>query len=85
MFRAGVVIRSSRGGSPKGRSTKSQSYEQSSCVDGLRGDLPSGHLAEQLVGWSGKQSVALTQLESISGKYKCVLKWLLVGKHNLLL
>lgn len=71
MFRAELVIQSSRGGCPKGRSTKSQSYEQSNChVDGLKGDLPSGcpvH-AEQLVGWSGKQSVALTQIESINGQ-----------------
>lgn len=53
-------------------STKSQSYQQSNChVDDLKGDLPGGCpvCAEQLVGWSGKQSVALTQLESISGKY----------------
>lgn len=50
MFRAVLVIQSSRGGIFK-RSAESQSYEQSNChVDGLRGDLPSDFSVQLGVG-----------------------------------
>lgn len=59
MFRAELVIPSSRGDFPKGKSTKSQSYGQSKChIGGLKGDFPSDCpvRVEQLVGGYGKVS-----------------------------
>lgn len=83
MFRAILVIQSSRGSFFKRRNSESQSYEQNNChVDGLRGDLPSG-FSVQLVGWCGKQ-LHLPYGRALMGSTSVVLKWLLVRNQLLL-